>query len=245
MSRVIVITSGKGGVGKTSITLGIGRCLSAMGMKTLLVDTDMGLNNLDVLMNVEDKIVFDISDVAENRCRPRQALVGKRLSDGRNYRRSPACDYTFARFFRIRAYRLPRRYRAGLSPRRFGCERSNRRNHSARFGGKRRKQSNKHTGFLSHACKTYRKPRARRYGSGRRYGFARGYTVGARNTALRNSARKRRNKRSVHFRRTPQKRRQRKPGYADAVPQYSLRNRNRLRLHSGIPRNIRRNKARA
>lgn len=75
MSRVIVITSGKGGVGKTSITLGIGRCLSAMGMKTLLVDTDMGLNNLDVLMNVEDKIVFDIADVAENRCRPKQALV--------------------------------------------------------------------------------------------------------------------------------------------------------------------------
>lgn len=75
MSRVIVITSGKGGVGKTSITLGIGRCLAAMGYKTLLLDTDMGLNNLDVLMNVEDKIVFDISDVAENRCRPRQALV--------------------------------------------------------------------------------------------------------------------------------------------------------------------------
>lgn len=76
MSRVIVITSGKGGVGKTSITLGIGRCLAAMGYKTLLIDTDMGLNNLDVLMNVEDKIVFDISDVTENRCRPRQALVG-------------------------------------------------------------------------------------------------------------------------------------------------------------------------
>ena len=64
MSRVIVITSGKGGVGKTSVTLGIGRGLSAMGYKTLLIDTDMGLNNLDVLMNVEDKIVFDISDVA-------------------------------------------------------------------------------------------------------------------------------------------------------------------------------------
>ena len=50
MSRVIVITSGKGGVGKTSVTLGIGRGLSAMGYKTLLIDTDMGLNNLDVLM---------------------------------------------------------------------------------------------------------------------------------------------------------------------------------------------------
>lgn len=75
MSRVIVITSGKGGVGKTSVTLGIGRGLSAMGYKTLLIDTDMGLNNLDVLMNVEDKIVFDISDVADARCRPRQALV--------------------------------------------------------------------------------------------------------------------------------------------------------------------------
>ena len=75
MSRVIVITSGKGGVGKTSVTLGIGRGLSAMGCKTLLIDTDMGLNNLDVLMNVEDRIVFDISDVADARCRPKQALV--------------------------------------------------------------------------------------------------------------------------------------------------------------------------
>lgn len=75
MSRVIVVTSGKGGVGKTSLTLGIGRCLAAMGCKTVLMDTDIGLNNLDVLMNVEDKIIFDIADVVAGRCRPKQALV--------------------------------------------------------------------------------------------------------------------------------------------------------------------------
>lgn len=81
MSRVIVITSGKGGVGKTSITLGIGRCLGSMGFKTVLMDTDIGLNNLDVLMNVEEKIIFDIADVVRGRCRPRQALVEDSESD--------------------------------------------------------------------------------------------------------------------------------------------------------------------
>lgn len=75
MARVIVVTSGKGGVGKTSLTLSMGRGLASMGCKVVLLDTDIGLNNLDVLMNVEDKITFDISDVIAGRCRPKQALL--------------------------------------------------------------------------------------------------------------------------------------------------------------------------
>lgn len=75
MSRSIVVTSGKGGVGKTTLTANIGRILAPLSLKTALVDTDMGLNNLDVLMGVENRVVYDIVDVIENRCRVRQALV--------------------------------------------------------------------------------------------------------------------------------------------------------------------------
>ena len=75
MARVIVVTSGKGGVGKTSLTLSMGRGLAEAGYKVVLIDTDIGLNNLDVLMNVEEKITFDISDVVSGRCRPKQALI--------------------------------------------------------------------------------------------------------------------------------------------------------------------------
>ena len=53
MARVIVVTSGKGGVGKTSLTLSMGRGLGEAGYKVVLIDTDIGLNNLDVLMNVK------------------------------------------------------------------------------------------------------------------------------------------------------------------------------------------------
>ena len=73
--RKIVLTSGKGGVGKTTVTAGLGRALSAFGYKVILVDADMGLNNLDVVMGIENKIVYDIADVIEGRCRVKQALV--------------------------------------------------------------------------------------------------------------------------------------------------------------------------
>ena len=75
MARKIVITSGKGGVGKTTVTANLGMTLSLMGARVVLVDVDFGLNNLDVVMNVENKIVYDISDVLEGRCRVKQALV--------------------------------------------------------------------------------------------------------------------------------------------------------------------------
>ena len=75
MPRAIVVTSGKGGVGKTTLTAALGTVIAESGYRTVLLDADMGLNNLDVLMNVENRITFDITDVIENRCRPRQALV--------------------------------------------------------------------------------------------------------------------------------------------------------------------------
>lgn len=75
MAKVIVITSGKGGVGKTTVTAGLGRALANKGKRVVLMDADLGLNNLDVVLEAENRIVYDILDVVENRCRPKQALV--------------------------------------------------------------------------------------------------------------------------------------------------------------------------
>ena len=75
MARKIVITSGKGGVGKTTIVSALGATLARKGYKTLLVDMDFGLNNLDVVMGIENKIVYDIIDVLEGKCLPRQAVI--------------------------------------------------------------------------------------------------------------------------------------------------------------------------
>ena len=75
MARKIVITSGKGGVGKTTVCANLGMALAKLGKRVCLVDVDIGLNNLDVVTGVENKIVFDIVDVIQNRCRIKQALV--------------------------------------------------------------------------------------------------------------------------------------------------------------------------
>ncbi len=73
--RVIVVTSGKGGVGKTTTTANIGTGLARMGYKVVLVDTDIGLRNLDLLMGLENRIVYNIVDYIEGRCKLTQALV--------------------------------------------------------------------------------------------------------------------------------------------------------------------------
>lgn len=73
--RVIVITSGKGGVGKTTSTANIGAGLARMGHKVAMIDTDIGLRNLDILMGLENRIVYNIVDVVEERCKLAQALV--------------------------------------------------------------------------------------------------------------------------------------------------------------------------
>ncbi len=75
MARKIVFTSGKGGVGKTTICANLGVKLAASGQRVVMVDLDIGLNNLDVVMGIENKIMFDIVDCIENKCRLRQALV--------------------------------------------------------------------------------------------------------------------------------------------------------------------------
>jgi len=82
MARSIVITSGKGGVGKTTLTANLGRALALMGKRVVLLDTDLGLNNLDVTMNIENKVVYDLIDVIENRCRAKQALIEDDLVKG-------------------------------------------------------------------------------------------------------------------------------------------------------------------
>ena len=75
MSEVIVITSGKGGVGKTTTTANVGTGLAQLNKKVVLIDTDIGLRNLDVVMGLENRIVYTLVDVIEGRCRLAQALI--------------------------------------------------------------------------------------------------------------------------------------------------------------------------
>ena len=75
MSEVYVITSGKGGVGKTTTSANVGAGLAIQGKKVVLVDADIGLRNLDVVMGLENRIVYDLIDVIEGNCRLKQALI--------------------------------------------------------------------------------------------------------------------------------------------------------------------------
>lgn len=75
MGEVIVITSGKGGVGKTTTTANIGAGLAKLNKKVVVVDTDLGLRNLDVVMGLENRIVYNLVDVIEGNCRMKQALI--------------------------------------------------------------------------------------------------------------------------------------------------------------------------
>lgn len=78
--RVITITSGKGGVGKTTTTANIGAALAAQGKSVVLIDADIGLRNLDIVLGLENRIVYDLVDVVEGTCRIRQAMIrDKRL----------------------------------------------------------------------------------------------------------------------------------------------------------------------
>lgn len=75
MSEVIVVTSGKGGVGKTTTAANIGIGLAQLGKKVVMVDTDIGLRNLDVVLGLENRIVYNLVDVIEGNCRMKQALI--------------------------------------------------------------------------------------------------------------------------------------------------------------------------
>ncbi|HET7578812.1 MAG TPA: septum site-determining protein MinD [Bacillales bacterium] len=81
MGEAIVITSGKGGVGKTTTTANVGTALALSGKKVCLVDSDIGLRNLDMLMGLDNRIIYDLVDVAEGRCRLEQALIKDKRFD--------------------------------------------------------------------------------------------------------------------------------------------------------------------
>lgn len=81
MGEAIVVTSGKGGVGKTTTSANIGTALALLGKKVCMIDTDIGLRNLDVVMGLENRIVYDLIDVAEGRCRVNQALIKDKRFD--------------------------------------------------------------------------------------------------------------------------------------------------------------------
>jgi septum site-determining protein MinD len=74
-AKAIVVTSGKGGVGKTTATANVGAALAQLGEKVVVIDTDVGLRNLDVVMGLEGRVVFDLIDVFEERCKLTQALI--------------------------------------------------------------------------------------------------------------------------------------------------------------------------
>jgi septum site-determining protein MinD len=81
-AKTITITSGKGGVGKTTATANLGVALALAGQRVVTIDADIGLRNLDVVMGLENRIVYDLVDVVEGRCRLRQAMIrDKRLSE--------------------------------------------------------------------------------------------------------------------------------------------------------------------
>lgn len=75
MGEAIVVTSGKGGVGKTTTTANIGTALALSGKKVCLIDTDIGLRNLDVVMGLENRIIYDLVDVVQKNCKTHQALI--------------------------------------------------------------------------------------------------------------------------------------------------------------------------
>ena len=82
MSTAIVITSGKGGTGKTSLTAGVGSCLAALGKRVLCIDMDIGLRNLDLSLGLSDRALMDFTDVLTGRCSLEKAAVAHPVIQG-------------------------------------------------------------------------------------------------------------------------------------------------------------------
>lgn len=89
MSRIIVVTSGKGGVGKSSVSVNIASALGMQDFKVCLIDADFGLKNLDVMMGLENRIIYDLKDVIEGKCAIEQVLVKDKRIQGLSL--LPAC----------------------------------------------------------------------------------------------------------------------------------------------------------
>jgi septum site-determining protein MinD len=81
-AKVVTVTSGKGGVGKTTITANLGAALAALNQMVVCIDADIGLRNLDVVLGLENRIVYDLVDVIEGRCRLRQAMIRDKRNAG-------------------------------------------------------------------------------------------------------------------------------------------------------------------
>lgn len=81
-ATVVTITSGKGGVGKTTITANLGAALASSGQRVVCIDADIGLRNLDVVLGLENRIVYDLVDVVEGRCKLRQAMIRDKRAEG-------------------------------------------------------------------------------------------------------------------------------------------------------------------
>lgn len=82
MSRIIVVTSGKGGVGKTTVTANLGMAIAQLGRKVVLIDADFGLRNLDLLLGLENRVVYTAIDALAGDCRLEQALVKDKRQEG-------------------------------------------------------------------------------------------------------------------------------------------------------------------
>lgn len=89
MARTIVVTSGKGGVGKSSVSVNLAVTLAKSKMKVCLIDADFGLKNLDVMMGLENRVVYDLKDVVEGRCNLDQVLIKDKREE--NLFLLPAC----------------------------------------------------------------------------------------------------------------------------------------------------------
>ena len=159
-ARRIVVTSGKGGVGKTTTTANFGAALAMRGKRVVLVDADIGLRNLDLVLGLEKRIVFDLVEVVEGRCQLRQALIkdkrfGEALVDpaGRADARQDGGDREPVRQsdrrsggdVRLRDHRLSGRDRARVPQRRRRRARSDRRDDARSQRDSRRRPRDRET----------------------------------------------------------------------------------------------------